>query len=184
MLRSGYAGTGLGELLAAAAVPKGSFYNHFESKEAFGVELVRRFYDTYDRLLASLIAETDRSPLERLRSYFEELRRRAVEASPEARGCLLGMFALEMAGSSEPLRQSVSDSFSRWQARVAELLRQAQAAGEVHRERDAEALAAVLVEGWEGALMHSRVSHDLDVLRNFNELAFSGLLSPAPHNQR
>lgn len=34
MLRSGYAGTGLVELLEAAGVPKGSFYNHFDSKEA------------------------------------------------------------------------------------------------------------------------------------------------------
>src|ERR1700739_2300149 len=118
MLRSGYAGTGLVELLEAAGVPKGSFYNHFESKEAFAVELVRRYYDAHDRRLASLIGQPGRAPLERLRSYFEDLRRRAVDASPQARGCLLGMFALEMAGSSEPLRQTVSDVFRRWQGRV------------------------------------------------------------------
>src|ERR1700739_4521865 len=102
MLRSGYAGTGLVELLQAAGVPKGSFYNHFESKEAFGVELVQRYYARHDRILASLLAETDRTPLERLRSYFERLLQRAVDASPQARECLLGMLALEMAGSSEP----------------------------------------------------------------------------------
>jgi TetR/AcrR family transcriptional regulator, transcriptional repressor for nem operon len=178
MLRSGYTGTGLVELLEAAGVPKGSFYNHFDSKEAFAVELVRRYYDGHDRLLASLIAQTDRSPLERLRSYFEELRRRAAAASPQTRGCLLGMFAVEMAGSSEPLRQSVSDAFRRWQARVAELLRQAQTGGELDPERDLQPLAAMLLEGWEGALMRSRVSHDLDGLRNFIEVAFSRLLVP------
>src|ERR1700736_3624347 len=153
MLRSGYAGTGLVELLQEAGVPKGSFYNHFGSKEAFGVELVQHYYAWHDRLLATLLAETERSPLERLRSYFERLLQRAVDASPQARGCLLGMLALEMAGSSEPLRASVGDALARWQARLAELLRQAQVAREVAPELDPQPLAAMLIGGWEGALM-------------------------------
>lgn len=178
MLRSGYGATGLVELLEAAGVPKGSFYNHFDSKEAFGVELVRHYYDGHDRLLGSLIEQTDRSALERLHSYFEELLRRAVDATPQARGCLLGMFALEMSGSSEPLRQTVSDAFRRWQACIAELLRQAQTAGELDPERDPQPLAATLVEGWEGALMRARVSRDLHGLQEFIDIAFSQLLVP------
>jgi TetR/AcrR family transcriptional repressor of nem operon len=175
MLRSGYAGTGLVELLQAAGVPKGSFYNHFDSKEAFGIELVQRYYARHDRILASLLAETDRSPLERLHTYFERLLQRAVDASPQARGCLLGMLALEMAGSSEPLRTTVSDAFGRWQARLAELLRQAQVAGEVAPEQDPQPLAAMLIGGWEGALMRARASRDLDALRTSLDLLLSRL---------
>jgi TetR/AcrR family transcriptional repressor of nem operon len=175
MLRSGYAGIGLVELLQAAGVPKGSFYNHFDSKEAFGVELVRRYYAEHDELLASLLTQTDRAPLERLRSYFELLLQRANDASPRARGCLLGMLALEMAGSSEPLRESVSDAFRRWQARLAELLRQAQHAGELAPEHDPQPLAAMLLEGWEGALMRARATRDLESLRTSLDLLFSRL---------
>jgi TetR/AcrR family transcriptional repressor of nem operon len=175
MLRSGYAGTGLVELLQAAGVPKGSFYNHFDSKEAFGVELVQHYYAWHDGLLASLLAETGGSPLERLRSYFERLLQRAVAASPQVRGCLMGMLALEMAGSSEPLRASVSDAFRRWQARLAELLRQAQVAGELAPEQDPQPLAAMLIESWEGALMRARTSRDLEGLRNSLDLLFSRL---------
>jgi TetR/AcrR family transcriptional repressor of nem operon len=179
MLRSGYAGVGLSELLQAAGVPKGSFYNHFDSKEAFGVELVRRYYAEHDQLLAALLAETDRSPLERLRSYFDLLLQRAVDAGPQARGCLMGMLALEMAASSEPLRETVSDSFRRWQARLAELLRQAQHAGELAPEQDPQPLAAILLEGWEGALMRARATRDLESLRTSLDLAFSLLPVPA-----
>jgi TetR/AcrR family transcriptional repressor of nem operon len=175
MLRSGYAGAGLGELLQAAGVPKGSFYNHFHSKEAFGVELVRLYYAEHDRLLASLSAQTDRPPLERLRSYFDLLLQRAVDASPQARGCLLGLLTLEMAGSSEPLRESVSDAFRLWQSRIAELLRQAQVAGELEPDHDPQPLAAMLLEGWEGALMRARASRDLKSLRTSLDLAFSRL---------
>jgi TetR/AcrR family transcriptional repressor of nem operon len=177
MLRSGYAATGLTELLKAAGVPKGSFYNHFDSKEAFGVELVQRYYDAQDRLLVSLLTQTDRSPLERLRSYFDVLLQRAVDTSPPERGCLLGMLALEMSGSSEPLRASLSDVLRRWQARVAELLRQAQIAGELAPEQDPQPLAAMLLDGWEGALMRARASGDLDSLRTSLDLAFSRLPS-------
>ena len=35
-LRLGFNGMGLTELLKKAEVPKGSFYHHFRSKEAFG----------------------------------------------------------------------------------------------------------------------------------------------------
>jgi TetR/AcrR family transcriptional repressor of nem operon len=175
MLRSGYAGTGLVELLQAAGVPKGSFYNHFGSKEAFGVELVQHYYAWHDRQLASLLDETERSPVERVRSYFERLLQRAVDASPQTRGCLMGMLALEMAGSSEPLRASVTDAFRRWQARLAELLRQAQVAGELAPEQDPQPLAAMLIESWEGALMRARASRDLDALRNSLDLLFSRL---------
>jgi TetR/AcrR family transcriptional repressor of nem operon len=177
MLRSGYAATGLNELLHAAAVPKGSFYHHFASKEDFGVELVQRYYAGHDRLLSTLLGETGRSPLTRLRSYFDDLLERAVTATPEARGCLLGMLALEMAGSSEPLRASVSESFRRWQTRIADLLRQAQAAAELDPGQDADLLAAMLLQGWEGALMRARVSQDLQVVRTFVELMFSRLLA-------
>jgi TetR/AcrR family transcriptional repressor of nem operon len=175
MLRSGYAATGLAELLKTAGVPKGSFYNHFDSKEAFGVELVQWYYDEQDRLLASLLRQTDRPPLERLRSYFDLLLRRAVDSSPQERGCLLGLLALEMSGSSEPLRVSLNDVFRRWQARVAELLRQAQIAGELAPEHDPQPLAAMLLDGWEGALMRARATGDIESLRTSLDLSFSRL---------
>jgi TetR/AcrR family transcriptional repressor of nem operon len=175
MLRSGYAGTGLVELLQAAGVPKGSFYNHFGSKEAFCVEVVGRYYAEHDDLLASLLTQADRSPLERLHSYFEEMVQRASDTSPEVRGCLLGLLALEMSGSSEPLRESVSDAFEHWQDRLAELLRQAQEAGELAPEQDPQRLAAMLLEGWEGALMRARATRDLESLRHSVEFALRRL---------
>ena len=39
----GYAACSVGDITKAAGAPKGSFYNHFASKEDFAVEAVRRF---------------------------------------------------------------------------------------------------------------------------------------------
>ena len=43
----GYAAVGLNEILAAAGVPKGSFYHYFESKDAFGEALLESYFETY-----------------------------------------------------------------------------------------------------------------------------------------
>ena len=43
LLQKGFNGVGVQEITEQAGVPKGSFYNHFESKEALGVEIVERY---------------------------------------------------------------------------------------------------------------------------------------------
>ncbi|HEX8874632.1 MAG TPA: TetR/AcrR family transcriptional regulator, partial [Nitrosospira sp.] len=41
----GYHGTGLQEILDAVNIPKGSFYNYFDSKEDFGAEVIQHYTD-------------------------------------------------------------------------------------------------------------------------------------------
>ena len=43
----GFSPVGLNEILAAANVPKGSFYYYFESKEAFGTALLEHYFAGY-----------------------------------------------------------------------------------------------------------------------------------------
>jgi len=43
VLARGFARTGIGEVAAAAGVPRGSFHFYFPSKEAFGLALVDFF---------------------------------------------------------------------------------------------------------------------------------------------
>ena len=43
LLDKGFNGVGVQEITDTAGVPKGSFYNHFESKEALGAEIVERY---------------------------------------------------------------------------------------------------------------------------------------------
>lgn len=55
-LRLGFNGMGLTELLKKAEVPKGSFYHHFRSKEAFGEAMIQRYYDGYDAHLLAMFS--------------------------------------------------------------------------------------------------------------------------------
>ena len=42
--RCGFNGCGVQEITEAAGVPKGSFYNHFASKEALGAAVLDRYW--------------------------------------------------------------------------------------------------------------------------------------------
>src|SRR5271163_2415989 len=50
LLANGYDGVGIGPVLAAAGVPKGSFYHFFRSKEEFACAVLDAYAERYLRL--------------------------------------------------------------------------------------------------------------------------------------
>src|SRR5580692_2018381 len=94
----GFNGVGVQDITSSAGVPKGSFYNHFESKEALGAEIVDRYGS--DTARREILADRSVAPLLRLRRHFERLNAIFVDAKFE-RGCLLGNFSAELANQSD-----------------------------------------------------------------------------------
>src|ERR1700742_670210 len=87
LLEKGFNGVGVQEITDSAGVPKGSFYNHFESKEALGAEIVTRYArDNVTR--RAVPPDKSTPPLERLRRHYEATIKLATDAKFE-RGCLL-----------------------------------------------------------------------------------------------
>src|SRR5882757_5232251 len=91
LLDKGFNGVGVQEITEAAGVPKGSFYNHFESKEVLGAEIVTRYARDNIRRRA-ILGDKSIPPLERLRRHYETTIAVFVDAKFE-RGCLLGNFS-------------------------------------------------------------------------------------------
>ena len=69
-----YNAVGLKEILAAAGVPKGSFYHFFKSKEDFCVAVVEQFADQTVARMRTILRDASYSPLQRLRRWFESSR--------------------------------------------------------------------------------------------------------------
>ena len=86
-LHNGYHGTGLKEVLDWLRIPKGSFYNYFESKEAFGVAVIRYYADCLDQKLTSALKGSP-DPLAGLRLFFERLMTEFERANYTG-GCLV-----------------------------------------------------------------------------------------------
>ncbi|MFK7741788.1 MAG: TetR family transcriptional regulator C-terminal domain-containing protein [Planctomycetota bacterium] len=173
--KKGFNGCGLSEILTQAGVPKGSFYHYFASKEEFGVVLIERTRDELIAELAPLLGDRKQAPLARLRAVFESAREECSANGPTTE-CLIPKLALETANLSEPVHAAVKCAYQQWSALLAQVVREAQTAGEVDATRDADRLANVLVMLWEGAVMRMQIDRDIAPLDDFLDIAFDAIL--------
>jgi TetR/AcrR family transcriptional regulator, transcriptional repressor for nem operon len=169
----GFNGVGVQDITDAAGVPKGSFYNHFESKEALGAEIVERY--GADKRRRELLTDKSIPPLERLRRHYERLTTLCVDARFE-RGCILGNFSAELSNQSEVIRESLRRLYERWTKDVEATIAEAQDQGAVSKALTAAELAGFLLDAYEGALLRARVERDGRAFGRFMKFAFSKLL--------
>jgi TetR/AcrR family transcriptional repressor of nem operon len=168
----GYNGCGVKLITDSAGVPKGSFYNHFESKEALALVVMERYGET--RRVPEL-ADRAVAPLTRLRAHFEFLAA-DLERHGYRRGCVFGNFSNEAADHSPAIREGLVTSFERWSAAVAAAIGEAQADGSVPAKQDPAVLGRFVVNAWEGAIVGERAAKDGSSFAAFFTVVFDGLL--------
>ena len=166
MRSMGYASTGVKEILDEADVPKGSFYHHFASKEAFAEEVLTLYVRGENERGEKILRDGKAAPLKRLRRYFEEL---IAVYGPTASisGCLIGNLSLEMADHSDAIQSLLHLSFSNWQAGIAGVLQEAIDRGDLARSSKPQELAAFLLNSYEGALLRSKADRSSKPLESF-----------------
>jgi len=168
----GYAACSVEDITKAAGVPKGSFYNHFVSKEDFAVEAVRRYF-VVSGWPTSFEAV---SAVGRLRAGFDALYDAARDRA-YSRGCMWGNLANEVADHSAAIRTELAEGLDAWSAIVTELVAEAQASGEISLTGDPAQLGRFIVNAWEGALTRSRVVRSGQPIDDFFDLVFGSLLA-------
>ncbi|HEX4556860.1 MAG TPA: TetR family transcriptional regulator C-terminal domain-containing protein [Xanthobacteraceae bacterium] len=173
LLAGGFNGVGVQEITDAAGVPKGSFYNHFDSKETLGAEIVERYGVNTRR---AVLRDKNIPPLQRLRTHFDALNDTFIHSKFE-RGCLLGNFSAELANQSAVIRKSLAKLFERWTEDLEIAIEDAQAEGTVSSDSKAADIAAFLLDAYEGALLRARVVRDRAPFDRFMKLAFERILT-------
>ena len=175
MTRRGYHGTGVQEIVQAAGIPKGSFYHYFASKEDFAAEILEEYWTSIETRHGPIFYDARVKPLERIGQFFQALVLEHGEHEYSL-GCLIGNLSLEMSNGSEQTRKRLADVLARWEGLLASCLREAQQRRELSETHDAEALASVIVEGWEGAVMRGKVLRDGAPLQRFVSMVLPRLL--------
>jgi TetR/AcrR family transcriptional regulator, transcriptional repressor for nem operon len=174
LLERGYNGVGVQDITATAGVPKGSFYNHFDSKEALGAVIVERY--GADSTRREILTDTSNAPLQRLRRHFERLNAIFTDAKFE-RGCILGNFSAELSGQSDLIRAGLRDLYGRWTGDLESAIGDAQERGDVTNKTAAADIAAFLLDAYEGALLRARVERTSRPFERFMQLAFGQILT-------
>ncbi|MBV8927723.1 MAG: TetR/AcrR family transcriptional regulator [Mycobacteriaceae bacterium] len=168
----GFHGTTVDGILASAAVPKGSFYHHFGSKDVFGQAVLDRYMRFQIDVFLKWAARDDVSTPRKLSGYFTELSGIFVNSGYQ-RACLAGKFSTEVSATSELFRRQLADQIRSWKSGVIGLLRQGQASGDVRTDRSAADLADAVLSLIQGAfvlVLSTRDEHTLDAVATTIEL--------------
>ena len=154
----GFAAVGLSEILAAAGVPKGSFYHWFRSKDQFGEALLDRHFEIYLQEVDASLNAPDRTAPERLLGFFGRWHATQSGDDPQAR-CLVVKLSAEVCDLSEPMRAALERGTAQVLVRLAGCLAEGIAAGDLARCPDPADVAQQLYQQWLGATLLARVQH-------------------------
>ena len=161
----GYHGTGVKDIVERAGVPKGSFYNYFESKEAFGAAILHHYaQDQAAEWKQYSLEVASPDPLLALRGIYTRIVG-DYEDCDDRYGCLVGNFAGEIAQSSDLCRVAARRTVNEWRVGCADYLRHGQEYGSVRRDLSADAMADVFWNAWEGSLLRMKLDDSVEPLK-------------------
>jgi AcrR family transcriptional regulator len=111
--RNGYTGTGVKQIVAEAGAPFGSLYHFFPGgKEQLGAETIRTSGALYLELIGMFFGpEVD--IVDAVGNFFAGAALTLIETD-YADACPIATVALEVASTSEPLREATADVFESW----------------------------------------------------------------------
>lgn len=174
----GYHGTGLKLILDTVKVPKGSFYNYFDSKEHFVAEIL----DTYaTQLLAKFdvyIEQSADNPLQLIEHVYD-LMLEHFEFEGHIKGCLLGNMAAEVGGHSKLCTDAMLKTVAQWKKRMVLLMEKAQQSGQIRRDIAASELTDLLWCTWEGGLLRMKIENSTATVRQALHLLLRQLAAPS-----
>jgi TetR/AcrR family transcriptional repressor of nem operon len=167
MLQKSFHSVGLNEILSAVKVPKGSFYHYFQSKEQFGVELLKHYVADASafKKRALLTTELAADPYERLVAYLELNIGKMFETGCQC-GCLVAKLAAEVATFSDDMREVLADGVRTWRSFLEQLLVEGQEKGSIRRDLDPTATSAVIQDLWMGASQRMQIERSIAPLRS------------------
>jgi len=181
--RRGFNGCGVQEITEAAGVPKGSFYNHFESKEALGAAVLDRYWQQRADTSLRILDDAKVRPCERLRSYFAAMAAKMAKRGYTG-GCLIGNLGAELSDQSKLVSDRLAAVFAGWTEAVETCIRDGQREGEIGADCDAAILASFLINAWEGAVLRAKVEKNGAFFEEFNQIVFGKLLASASNPKR
>lgn len=173
LTEKGFSATGIEEILARVGVPKGSFYHYFDSKEAFGLDLINRYGEFFAAKLDRHLLNQAFTPLARLHAFIDDAKS-SMARFGYRRGCLIGNLGQEMGSLPESFRARLQHTFEDWQRRFAHCLVEAQQAEELPSEVDVQQVATFFWIGWEGAVLRAKLERSAAPLDVFAQFFFAG----------
>ncbi len=171
-LNSSFTNVGLNDILKKSAIPKGSFYHYFDSKEDFGLQVVEHYHRENSEYLATLLADDSLSPYEQLKAFFEHDITHFEEIG-FCQGCLMANLSQELADVNENLRSKISELSRQLGEQVSSCIARMENNELNLGHLEPGEAAQLLMNSWVGAIMKMKMEKSREPLNVYMRFFFS-----------
>lgn len=157
ILKRGYEGTSLNDVVAAAGVSKGALFHYFRSKQAVSIDVLEKY--AVEQIFIPLeknvtgAATVKQGLLDWLQETYN-----AYAQWKFTGGCLIGNFALELADRDEEMRERLKAIIQQWENQLVGFLKPLAAEGKMTMEP--RQFARLLIAAYQGVTMTAKVHKD------------------------
>ena len=160
ILKKGFGGTSIEDVLEQAAITKGGFFYHFKGKADLAKALVERYLGADEVVFDNLFKRADElseDPLQQLLIFLKLFAETMSELETTHPGCLVASFTYESQQLNEDVTALMRQGILSWREMMAGRLKQVMATREPRVEVSVTALADMFISSVEGGILLSLV---------------------------
>ncbi len=170
MLQQGFSGTSVDQICKEAGMTKGSFFHHFENKEALGTAAVEWWGRMGTALYADAWKDTTLDPLEHLHRMFD-IMVGFTRRSDDPVVCMVGMMSQEMSATNPAFQAACERELNLWTENVAKMLTAAKKLHKPKTKFDPVSVAWFLNSLWQGSMLVAKTCRSQELIRHNLKLA-------------
>lgn len=156
--QAGFFGASMSDIMEKTGLKKGGIYNHFESKEELALEAFDHAIAVVSERMSAMV-DAESNAGDRLIAFARFSAEVAV-TPPIPGGCPLLNTAIESDDAHPALRRRAQMAMTLWRKRIARVVSEGIAKGELRAEIDGDVVASRFIATLEGGLMMSRLYGD------------------------
>ncbi|MGL4687505.1 MAG: TetR/AcrR family transcriptional regulator [Fusobacteriaceae bacterium] len=169
MHAKGYNGVGVKELTDAAGIPKGSFYNYFESKEDYGKEALYYYYSVINKDKFNILLDKDIDPLDRIRLFYGNMIDKISQDKSPKFGCFIGNLTQEISCGSSVIQEATKKIHQEIVMKIENCLKEG-------NMKNFKELGGFIASSWQGALLKTKAYNNCKPIENFYKILVEVLL--------
>lgn len=169
--KNGYHNVGVNQILKEAGIPKGSFYNFFESKEDFANKVVQRYGESNAEWMQGFFDKSNLSPIESLKSFYKFM----IDTNEKDQfqsGCIVNNMSIEVGRINDSMATKADEQFIGWLTILANVIGEGQRLKEITTKFTALEIAEYLHSGFYGTFSRMKVTRNRNYMDIWYNLSF------------